>query len=84
MDDLPFIHLCLLGCGLEVNLAPSGLGPHGRYFNSPVDQLLNAAKTLAAGGKIEDPTVKTSPEEPYFDRKACSGSLVFEYCYSKY
>ena len=31
MDDLPVIHLCLFGCGLVVNSAPTrqpGLGPH--------------------------------------------------------
>src|SRR6202161_4607151 len=31
MDDLPVIHLCLFGCGLVVNSAPtrqSGLVPH--------------------------------------------------------
>ena len=38
MDDLPVIHLCLFGCGLVVNSAPtrqSDLGPHTpRALNS--------------------------------------------------
>jgi hypothetical protein len=40
MDDLPVIHLCLFGCGLVVNSAPtrqSGLVPHTGESSSIAD-----------------------------------------------